>query len=80
MRVESTCDLPAYSPCGHGQTTTWFRVLADRLLRTTAARQVEQKEVEILAADQIGPALARIEGHPLYPIAVLALATGDAQR
>jgi integrase len=38
--------------------------------------KVEQAEVEILKADQIGIMLAALDGHPLQPIAVLALSTG----
>ena len=38
--------------------------------------KVESQEVEILAADEIGMVLAKLEGHALHPIATLALATG----
>jgi integrase len=37
---------------------------------------VEAQEVEILSADEIGIVLAKLEGHALYPIVALALATG----
>jgi integrase len=37
---------------------------------------VEVKEVEILSADEIGVVLAKLEGHALYPIVALSLATG----
>jgi hypothetical protein len=41
-----------------------------------APPKVEEHEIEILAVDQIADALAKLEGHALYPIAALALATG----
>lgn len=37
---------------------------------------VEASEIEILTPDQITTVLAALEGHTLYPIAALALATG----
>jgi integrase len=37
---------------------------------------VEEREIEILTAPQIEEALAKLDGHPLLPIASLALATG----
>jgi len=37
---------------------------------------VEAREIEILTPDQITTVLAALEGHTLYPIAALALATG----
>jgi integrase len=37
---------------------------------------VEASEIEILSPDQITAVLAALEGHMLYPIAALALATG----
>ena len=38
--------------------------------------KVEEGEIEILSADQIGDVLAKLDGHTLYPIVSLALATG----
>jgi integrase len=38
--------------------------------------KVEAGEVEILSADQIGEVLAKLRGHALYSIVVLALGTG----
>lgn len=37
---------------------------------------VKKKEIQILTADQVADTLAKFEGHPLYTIAVFALATG----
>ncbi len=38
--------------------------------------KVEREEIPILTADQVADTLRRIEDHPLYPIAALAVATG----
>ena len=38
--------------------------------------KVEQREIEILAPEQIADVLAKLEGHTLFPIVSLALATG----
>jgi integrase len=38
--------------------------------------KVDREEVAILSAGQIADTLSRIEDHPLYPIAALAVATG----
>jgi len=38
--------------------------------------RVQRTEIQILAADQIGAVLDALRGHPLYPVAVLGLATG----
>src|SRR5262249_46148311 len=38
--------------------------------------KVEEKEVEILDAEQVDLVLAKLEGHPLYAISTLALASG----
>ena len=38
--------------------------------------KIEAGEIECLAADQIGPVLAAMASHWLYPIVTLALATG----
>jgi integrase len=37
---------------------------------------VETQETEILSAEQMADVLAKLDGHALYPIVVLALATG----
>jgi integrase len=57
------------------------RALTAELVHRNAAHAirppaVEQAEVEILKADQIGAVIAALEGHSLQPIAVLALSTG----
>jgi integrase len=61
------------------------RVLRRAVENSTLARnvaairkppKVEQREVEILSADQIKIVLNGLADHPLHPIAVLALATG----
>ena len=41
-----------------------------------APPKVEEDEIEILSADQIADVLAKLNGHTLYPIVALALATG----
>lgn len=41
-----------------------------------APPKVEQTEIEILSTEQIAEVLAKLEGHALYPVAALALATG----
>ena len=38
--------------------------------------KIEGREIEMLTAAQIGDVLAKLEGHTLYPIVALALATG----
>ena len=38
--------------------------------------KVKKKEIIILTLDQVADTLARFEGHPLFPIAVLGLASG----
>ena len=38
--------------------------------------KVEDEEIEILSVDQIADVLAKLDGHTLYPIVALALATG----
>ena len=61
------------------------RVLADAVKNGTLARnvaeirrppKVEEIEIEILAPEQIADVLAKLEGHTLFPIVSLALATG----
>ena len=38
--------------------------------------KVEETEIEILSADQVADVLAKLDGHALFPIVALALATG----
>ena len=61
------------------------RVLADAVKNGTLARnvaaihappKVEDTEIEILEPGQIADVLAKLEGHTLFPIVALALATG----
>ena len=61
------------------------RVLADAVKNGTVSRnvaeirkppKVEAVEIEILAPEQIADVLATLEGHTLFPIVSLALATG----
>ena len=42
--------------------------------------KVRKKEIEILTADEIADTLAKLDGHPLYAIAVFDLATRPATR
>jgi integrase len=55
-------------------------VKAELIARNVASAitppKVDEREIEILKANQIAPVLAALDGHPLQPIAVLALATG----
>ena len=41
-----------------------------------APPKVQEREIAILSADQISDVIARLEGHALFPIVSLALATG----
>jgi integrase len=41
-----------------------------------AAPKAEEREIEILTPDQVAAVLAALNGHPLYPVVSLALATG----
>lgn len=61
------------------------RVLADAVKNGTLTRNVasihappsvEEDEIEILTADQVADVLAKLNGHTLFPIVCLALATG----
>jgi integrase len=61
------------------------RVLADAVKNGTLARNVaaihappavEAEEIEILLPEQIADVLAKLEGHTLFPIVAIALATG----
>ena len=51
-------------------------VLSRNVAAAVSPPKVESTEVEILDAEQIATALQRLEGHPLYPIVVLDLASG----
>jgi integrase len=50
--------------------------LARNVASVHAPPKVDQTEIEILSAEQIAEVLTKLEGHGLYPIAALALATG----
>lgn len=52
------------------------RTLARNVATVHAPPKVEEGEIEILGADQIADALAKLGDHTLYPIVSLALATG----
>jgi integrase len=41
-----------------------------------APPKADQTEIQILSPEQIAEVLTKLEGHGLYPIAALALATG----
>jgi integrase len=51
-------------------------VLSRNVAAAVSPPKVESSEVEILDAEQIAATLQRLEGHPLYPIVVLDLASG----
>jgi integrase len=40
-----------------------------------APPKVEEREIEILTAEQIVETMIKLEGHALYPVAALAIAT-----
>lgn len=50
--------------------------LARNVARVHKPPAVEEREIEILSADQVMDVLYKLAGHALYPIAVLAIATG----
>jgi integrase len=61
------------------------RVLGDAVKNGTVPRnvaaihqppEVEQEEIEILSPEQIADVLTKLEGHTLFPIVAVALATG----
>jgi integrase len=51
-------------------------ILARNVASAVSPPKVEQKEVEILKAEQIVHVLQRLNGHELYPVVALDLATG----
>ena len=50
--------------------------LARNVATIHAPPKVEEREIEILTAEQIVETMTKLEGHALYPIAALAIATG----
>ena len=50
--------------------------LARNVATIHAPPKVEEREIEILTAQQIVERMTKLEGHALYPIAALAIATG----
>jgi integrase len=53
-----------------------LEIVSRNVAHAVSPPKVERVEIAILTADQIALALRRIEGHPLHPIAALAVATG----
>lgn len=53
-----------------------LEIVARNVAHAVPPPKVEAAEVAILTADQIADVLARLDGHPLHPIAALALGTG----
>jgi integrase len=51
-------------------------ILSRNVAAIISPPKVRKKEIEILTADEIADTLAKLEGHWLYPIAVLDLAAG----
>ena len=51
-------------------------IVARNVAHAIAPPKVEEQEIMALQADQVEAVLAALDGHPLHPIAVLALATG----
>ena len=62
----------AFGPASAGAIGT----LARNVATFHAPPKVEQAEIEILSPEQIAEVLTKLEGHALYPIVALALATG----
>jgi len=52
------------------------RTLARNVAAIHSPPKAEPVEVDILSADQIAEVLAKLDGHVLYPVVALALATG----
>jgi integrase len=53
-----------------------LEIISRNIAHPVPPPKVEREEVAILSAGQIADTLGRIEDHPLYPIAALAVATG----
>jgi integrase len=58
------------------QSAVEIETLPRNVAGVVRAPNVEPQEVSILSAQEIGGALSKLQGHPLYPIVALALATG----
>jgi integrase len=58
-----------------GHAVKWG-VIALNPVAAAEPPRVERREIEILTSDQIKIVLAALRGRPLYPVAVIALATG----
>jgi integrase len=58
-----------------GHAVKWD-VIANNPITAAEPPRVQRTEVEILAPDQIKTVLAALRGRPLYPVAVIGLATG----
>jgi integrase len=58
------------------QSAVKNRSLSRNVAAVHSPPKVEDRELEILSAAQIPEVLSKLEGHTLYPIAALALATG----
>jgi integrase len=67
----------AHRMLGRGlQRATELEIILRNVTSVVKPPRIEREEVEILGAEQIAEVLARIEGHPLHPIAALAVASG----
>jgi integrase len=53
-----------------------LEIISRNVAHAVKPPRVESEEVEILSAKQVGEVLSRLDGHPLHPIVVFALATG----
>jgi integrase len=51
-------------------------ILSRNVASAVRPPKIEAAEIEILTADQINEVFAKLDGHALYPIVVIALATG----
>ena len=58
-----------------GHAVKWS-VIASNPVASADPPRVERAEIEILAPDEIKAVVTALRGRPLYPVAVLALATG----
>ena len=58
-----------------GHAVKWD-VIANNPVTAAEPPRVQRTEIEILAPDQIKTVLAALRGRPLYPVAVIGLATG----